>query len=135
MGGDSSAPEHSRSVEQSLGAGQELRWSFLGSSQKTGHPRSLWHPAQYSVTAPTLALPFLTGNFRRLHVSSVSQRRSSFAVDLQLHLVPGVFLESAYPGIHAQVPCYEQGWVRPRVSLRKWAGRRSPVLTQLVFYI
>lgn len=46
-----------------------------------------------------------------------------------------VFLESAYPGIHAQAPCYEQGWVRPRVSLRKWAGRRSPVLTLLVFYI
>lgn len=29
VGGDSSAPEHSRSVEQSLGAGQDLRWVFF----------------------------------------------------------------------------------------------------------
>lgn len=102
---------------------------------KVGFFGSPPHLAQYRVTAPTLVLPPLTGNFCLLPVSSASQLRSSFALDLQLHLVPGVFLESAYPGIHAQAPCSEQGWVRPHVSLRKWAGRRSPVLTLLVFYI
>lgn len=54
-------------------------------------PLSLWRPAQYRVTAPALVLPPLTGNFCLLPVSSASQLRSSFALDLQWHLVPGVF--------------------------------------------
>lgn len=134
VGGDSAAPEHSRSVEQSLGAGQDLRWVFLGLSFGSPPEPLASSPVQSNCTNPGSASThreFLSSS-RIFSQSTVLIVCSRPAVTFSARCV---FLESAYPGIHAQAPCYEQGWVRPRISLRKWAGRRSPVLTLLVFYI
>lgn len=140
VGAESSTREHSRTVQQSLGAGLKVDFFFFstvicGSSQKTGQPLRLWHPAQCRLTAPTLALPPLTGHFYFLHVSSISHLQFITCCRPAAPFSGLCFLGVGISGLRAQVPCYEQAWVGRRVSLRKWAERRSPVLTLVVFYI